>query len=90
MGVFRMKPATDFLVVLGSPGRPILKSRHAKKRAGEHRPASVRWNVGLNSLRRDYWVTTVINHRTGVQELSSRTDRTTPFTVDRPNVSFAT
>jgi hypothetical protein len=37
-----------------------------------------------------YWETTVINHRNGVEELYSRTDRTTPFTVDRPNVSFAT
>jgi hypothetical protein len=37
-----------------------------------------------------YWETTVINHRTGVEELSSRTDRTTPFTMDWPNVSFAT
>src|SRR3982074_2834847 len=88
-------PPRGFLVVLGSPGSPILKSRHAKKRAGWHRPASVRWNVELKwrrcgshratddadgsrsrTCRRCYWETTVINHRTGVEELSSRTDRT--------------
>jgi hypothetical protein len=59
------------------------------QRFGSHRATATLRAVEAGVLR-CYWETTVINHRTGVEELSSRTDRTTPFTVDKPNVSFAT
>src|SRR5829696_6544192 len=51
---------------------------------------SSRLREGTAFLAHRFCETMVISHRTGIQELSSLTDRTVPLTVARPNVRVAT